>query len=48
MAAEGRPTRSIARDLGTMPRTVSLWRIRFAQGGWVGLADEPKGSHAPT
>src|SRR5919205_160777 len=31
MAAEGRSTRSIARDLGTTPRTVSLWRIRFAE-----------------
>jgi hypothetical protein len=42
MAAEGRPTRSIARDLGTMPRTVSLWRIRFAEAGLAGLADQPR------
>src|SRR5215208_4554200 len=27
MAAEGLSTRAIARDLGTMPRTVSHWRI---------------------
>lgn len=42
MAAEGRSTRSIARALGTMPRTVSLWRIRFAEGGLAGLADAPR------
>ena len=42
MAAEGRSTRSIARELGTMPRTVSLWRIRFAEGGLAGLSDQPR------
>ena len=42
MAAEGRSTRAIARDLGTMPRTVSLWRIRFAEAGLAGLADQPR------
>lgn len=42
MAAEGRSTRSIARELGTMPRTVSLWRIRFAEAGLAGLADQPR------
>jgi len=42
LAAEGRSTRSIARDLGTMPRTVSLWRIRFAEAGLAGLADQPR------
>jgi transposase len=42
MAAEGRSTRSIARDLGTMPRTVSLWRIRFAEKGLAGLEGEPR------
>jgi transposase len=42
MAAEGRATRAIARDLGTMPRTVSLWRIRFAEAGLAGLADQPR------
>ena len=31
MAAEGLSTRAIARNLGTMPRTVSYWRIRFAE-----------------
>lgn len=42
MASEGRSTRSIARDLGTMPRTVSLWRIRFADEGLAGLVDQPR------
>jgi transposase len=42
MAAEGLATRAIARDLGTMPRTVSLWRIRFAEAGLAGLADQPR------
>ena len=39
MAAEGRSTRSIARALGTMPRTVSTWRRRFAGEGLSGLKD---------
>ena len=33
LAAEGRSTPSIARELGTMPRTVSGWRGRFAREG---------------
>jgi transposase len=40
LAAEGRSTRSIARELGTMPRTVSCWRIRFARQGFAGLDDK--------
>ncbi len=39
LAAEGRSTRSIARELGTMPRTVSGWRGRFAREGLGGLAN---------
>lgn len=39
MAAEGRSTRSIAGFLGTMPRTVSLWRGRYAREGLAGLAE---------
>src|SRR3954453_15500078 len=31
MAAEGLSTRAIARNLGTMPRTVSFWRTRCAE-----------------
>ena len=33
MAAEDLSTRAIARDLGTMPRTVSHWRIRWTSTG---------------
>jgi transposase len=47
LAAEGRSTRSIARELGTMPRTVSCWRIRFAAQGLVGLADKRRPGPAP-
>lgn len=39
LAAEHRSTRSIARELGTMPRTVSGWRGRFAREGLAGLED---------
>jgi len=42
LAAEGRPSRAIARALGIMPRTASLWRIRFAEHGLDGLADKPR------
>jgi transposase len=42
LAAEGRSTRSIARELSTMPRTVSTWRIRFAEEGLAGLTDRPR------
>ncbi|MEZ5889906.1 MAG: helix-turn-helix domain-containing protein [Xanthobacteraceae bacterium] len=46
LADEGRSTRSIARALGTMPRTVSTWRGRFArekaQPVWpTSAADQP-------
>jgi Helix-turn-helix domain len=41
LAAEGRSTRSIALALGTMPRTVSGWRGRFAREGLAGLVDKP-------
>ena len=33
LAVQDRPTRSIARELGTMPGTVSLWRGRYAREG---------------
>ncbi len=42
MAAEGRSTRSIARELGTMPRTVSLWRGRYAREGLAGLQERAR------
>ena len=47
LAAEGRSTRSIARELGTMPRTVSGWRGRFAREGLAGLEDRPHPGPAP-
>ena len=47
LAAEGRSTRSIARTVDTMPRTVSLWRIRFSQEGLSGLADKPRPGSVP-
>jgi transposase len=48
LAAEGRSTRSIARTLGTMPRTVSQWRGRFARAGMAGLANKVHPGPAPT
>jgi transposase len=42
LAAQDRSTRSIARELGTMPRTVSLWRGRYAREGLAGLAERPR------
>ena len=42
LAAAGCSTRAIARELGTMPRTVSQWRIRFAEMGLAGLGDKPR------
>src|ERR671930_2533913 len=47
LAAEGRSTRSIARSLDTMPRTVSGWRGRFAHEGLAGLEDRPHPGPAP-
>ena len=47
LADEGRSTRSIARALGTMPRTVSTWRGRFSREGLTGLADKPRPGPAP-
>lgn len=47
LAAKGDSTRSIARQVGTMPRTVSHWRGRFAREGLVGLKDKPRPGPAP-
>lgn len=47
LAAEGRSTRSIARQVGTMPRTVSLWRGRYAREGLAGLAGKAHPGPAP-
>src|SRR5437764_367289 len=37
LAGEGHSTRSIASTVGTMPRTVSTWRGRFAREGLAGF-----------
>src|SRR5262245_25783163 len=47
LADEGRSTRSIARMLGTMPRTVSTWRGRFVRDGLAGLGNKPHRVPAP-
>jgi transposase len=47
LAGEGDSTRSIARAVGTMPRTVSVWRGRFAREGLAGLSDKPRPGPAP-
>jgi transposase len=47
LAAEGRSTRAIAREIDTMPRTVSLWRGRFAREGLAGLTEKPRPGPAP-
>jgi transposase len=47
LAASGRSTRSIARAVETMPRTVSLWRGRYAREGLAGLSDKPRPGPPP-
>jgi transposase len=47
LAAEGRSTRSIAKEVGIQPRIVSRWRHRFADQGLEGLADKPRPGKAP-
>ena len=47
LADEGRSTRSIAKAIEVMPRTVSLWRGRYAREGLAGLADKPRLGPAP-
>src|SRR6202050_3883758 len=41
LAAEGRSTRSIAKEVGVQPRIVSRWRHRYADHGLDGLKDKP-------
>jgi transposase len=48
LAAAGRSTRSIAREVGVQPRIVSLWRARFADYGLEGLQDQPRPGKTPT
>ena len=47
LAANGRSTRSIAREVGTMPRTVSTWRGRFARQRLAGLEDRKRPGPTP-
>src|ERR1700751_4776156 len=41
LAAAGRSTRSIAKEVGVQPRIVSLWRHRYAGHGLEGLQSKP-------
>jgi transposase len=41
LAAAGRSTRSIAKEVGVQPRIVSLWRHRYADHGLEGLQSKP-------
>lgn len=47
LAAQGRSTRSVADELETMPRTVSLWRGRYAREGLAGLEERPRPGPKP-
>src|ERR1700749_63545 len=47
LAAEGRSTRSIAKELGVQPRIVSKWRHRFADHGLPGLENRPHRGKKP-
>ena len=47
LAAAGRSTRSIAKEVGVQPRIVSLWRHRFADLGLEGLQDKPRPGKQP-
>src|SRR6266498_1343266 len=42
LAADGRSTRSIAKEVGVQPRIVSLWRHRYADEGLEGLNDKAR------
>jgi transposase len=42
LAAAGRSTRAIAREVGVRPRIVSTWRHRFADHGLAGIDDKPR------
>jgi transposase len=47
LAAAGRSTRSIAKEVGVQPRIASLWRHRFADEGLGGLKDKPRPGKEP-
>src|SRR4030088_1472616 len=48
LAADGRSTRSIAKEVGVQPRIVSLWRQRFAHHGPERLKDKPRAGEGPS
>lgn len=48
MAADGMQNKQIAETLDVQPRTVALWRNRFARDGLVGIEkDAPRGGRKP-
>ena len=47
LAAAGRSTRSIAKEVGVQPRIVSLWRHRYDDHGLEGLQDKPRPGKQP-
>src|SRR3954453_13077286 len=47
LAAAGRSTRSIAKEVGVQPRIVSLRRHRYAEHGLEGLQDKPRPGKQP-
>ena len=47
LAADGRSTRSIAKEIGVQPRIASLWRHRYADHGLKGLKDKPRPGKQP-
>src|SRR6266545_2813778 len=47
LAAAGRSTRSIAKEVGVQPRIVSKWRWRFAEHGLGGLQNHPRAGKRP-
>src|ERR1700738_2260895 len=47
LAAAGRSTRSIAKEVGVQPRIVSLWRHRYADHGLEGLKDKLRPGKQP-
>src|ERR1700682_3958210 len=47
LAAVGRSTRSIAKEVGVQPRIVSLWRHRYAALGLEALQDKPRPGKQP-
>src|SRR6202051_5205109 len=47
LAADGRSTRAIAKEVGVQPRIVSLWRHRYADHGLEGLQDKPRPGKQP-